>query len=352
MTRVAHDLVHPPKARRGEHIAVLSPSFAAPGAFPAVHDQAMRRLTEVTGLIPVEYATTRKVGATALACAADVNPAFADPAIRGILAVIGREDQITVIPHLDAELAGRDPKPFLGMSDNTNLHHWLWVNGVASFYGGGSQVHLGPGPGVDDVHARSLRAALITGETLEITDPGESEDVGVDWSDPRALNSFGEREPAEPWSWHGPARSVTGRTWGGCLEVIEWILAAGRFPSDPGVLEGGVLIIETSEELLPARNVGWIVRSLGERGVLAAVDAVLVARPPVSDFTRRPSAEERARLRAGQRDIVVGLVGRYNPEAVVCTGIPFGHTRPQWILPHGGSITVDGAARRVYADYS
>jgi len=35
-------------------------------------------------------------------------------------------------------------------------------------------VHLGPGPGVDDVHARSLRAALVTGETLQITDPGES----------------------------------------------------------------------------------------------------------------------------------------------------------------------------------
>ena len=123
MTRMAHDLIHPPKARYGDHIAVLSPSFAAAGAFPAVHEQAMRRLTEVTSLIPVEYPTTRTVGATPQARAADVNAAFADPAIRGILAVIGGEDQITVIPHLDAELARRDPKPFLGMSDNTNLHH-------------------------------------------------------------------------------------------------------------------------------------------------------------------------------------------------------------------------------------
>jgi muramoyltetrapeptide carboxypeptidase LdcA involved in peptidoglycan recycling len=79
---------------------------------------------------------------------------------------------------------------------------------------------------------------------------------------------------------------------------------------------------------------------------------VLVARPPVSDFTRRPPAAERARLRAEQRDIVAELIGRYNPEAVVCVGIPFGHTRPQWILPHGGAITVDGTARRVVADYS
>jgi muramoyltetrapeptide carboxypeptidase LdcA involved in peptidoglycan recycling len=349
---MTHDLVRPPKARPGDRIAVVSPSFAAAGAFPAVHEQAMRRLTEVTGLIPVEYPTTRKVGATPLERAADINAAFADPAIRGILAVIGGEDQITVIPHLDAGLARRDPKPFLGMSDNTNIHHWLWANAIASFYGGSSQVHLGPGPGVDDIHVRSLRAALLTGETLEITDPGESEDIGVDWGDPRALECFGEREPTEPWSWHGPARAVTGRTWGGCLEVIEEILTAGRFPFGPDVFDGGVLLIETSEELLPARNVGWIVRALGERGILGGVGAVLAARPPVSDFTRRPPATERARLRAEQREVVAGLIARYNPEAVVCVGIPFGHTRPQWILPHGGTITVDGAAHRVTADYS
>lgn len=338
----------PPKARPGDRVAVVSPSFAAAGAFPEVHEQAMRRLAALTGLVPVEYPTTRRVGATARDRAADLNAAFADPSIRAVLAVVGGEDQITVIRHLDAAAARADPKPFLGTSDNTNLHHWLRSLGIASFYGGSSQVHLGPGPRVDDVHARSLRAALLTGETLEITDPGESEDVGLEWADPRALEAFGEREPTEPWSWHGPARSVTGPTWGGCLEVIEQVLTAGRGTDPPA---GGVMLLETSQELLPAREVGWIVRALGERGYLARVAAVLVARPPVSDFTVRPDAAERARLRALQRDTVVGLVTHYNPEAVVCVGVPFGHTRPQWILPHGGPMTVDGEQRRIVADY-
>jgi muramoyltetrapeptide carboxypeptidase LdcA involved in peptidoglycan recycling len=312
----------------------------------------MRRLTEVTGLVPVEYPTTRSVGATPEERAADVNAAFADPSVRALLAVIGGEDQVTVVPHLDAEAARRDPKPFLGTSDNTNLHQWLWGHGIASFYGGSTQVHLGAGPAVDDVHVRSLRAALLTGEMLEVTDPGESEDIGVDWQDPRALTAYGDREPTEPWTWFGPARVVTGPTWGGCLEVLQWILTAGRFPQDPAVLQGGVMLLETSEELLPAREVGWVVRSLGERGLLAAVDAVLLARPPVSDFTRRPDPVERARLRAEQRDVVAGLVSRYNPDAVLCVGIPFGHTRPQWILPHGGLVTVDGVDRQVRADYT
>lgn len=50
----------------------------------------------------------------------------------------------------------------------------------------------------------------------------------------------------------------------------------------------------------------------------------------------------RAARRAEQRDVAVEAVRRYNPDAVVVVGVPFGHTRPQWILPHGGTVVVDG----------
>jgi len=75
--------------------------------------------------------------------------------------------------------------------------------------------------------------------------------------------------------------------------VVQWILTAGRFPADPAVLDGKVLLLETSEELIPARELGWIMRALGERGLLAAVDAVLVARPYL--HLRRPAQPGQAR---------------------------------------------------------
>ena len=222
---------------------------------------------------------------------------------------------------------------------------------MAGFYGGSTQVHLGAGPSVDPVHRTALRAALLTGERLEVGEPGESEDFGLDWADPAAPRENGEREPTEPWTWAGPRRRVTGPTWGGCIEVLEWILTAGRFDADPEVLAGAVLLLESSEELIPAREFGWILRSLGERGILAAVDAVLVARPPASNFQTRPPAADRARYRAEQRDTALELLGRYNDDAAVCVGVPFGHTRPQWIVPYGGDVTVDGMRRTVIADY-
>jgi muramoyltetrapeptide carboxypeptidase LdcA involved in peptidoglycan recycling len=134
--------------------------------------------------------------------------------------------------------------------------------------------------------------------------------------------------------------------------VLQWVLTAGRFPADPSVLRGGVLLLETSEDLIPAREFGWIVRSLGERGVIAAVDAVLVARPPTSSFQVRSGPQQRAARRAEQRDVVIEMVQRYNPEAVVVVGVPFGHTRPQWILPYGGTVTVDNTKQTLWADYS
>ncbi|MFD5224821.1 LD-carboxypeptidase [Microbacterium sp. NPDC058342] len=340
----------PPKLASGDRVAILSPAFAAPAVSEEIHEQALRRLTELTGLIPVEYPTTRQLDATPRARAADVDAAFADPGIRAIIATIGGDDQILVTRHLDPALALADPKPFVGYSDNTNILNWLWRLGIAGYYGGSTQIHLGAGPGVDDIHLSSLRAALIDGGDIELTEPGESEDFGRRWESPEALTEFGDREPTGPWAWAGPATSVTGRTWGGCLEVVTQLALADRLPS-VAELAGCVLLLETSERLTPAAVVAEQLRSFGERGMLEAVAGVAFARPAVSTFDVSPSAAEKAQLREEQRDVVIEQVARYNPDAVVCVGVPFGHTRPQWIVPYGGEITLDGAVKRVSARY-
>jgi len=72
-------LIRARKAVPGAKVVVLSPSFAAPAVAPQVHELAMRRLEELTGLVPVEYPTTRRLGASARHRAADLNAAFADP---------------------------------------------------------------------------------------------------------------------------------------------------------------------------------------------------------------------------------------------------------------------------------
>lgn len=85
----------------GDRVAVLSPSTAAPGFVPAVHEQARQRLITDVGIVPVEHPTTRALGASARERARDINAAFADPTIRTLITTAGGDDQITVIPTLD-----------------------------------------------------------------------------------------------------------------------------------------------------------------------------------------------------------------------------------------------------------
>lgn len=340
-----------PKLKPGDRVAIVSPSFAAPGMFPALHEQAMRRLRADFGLEPVEFATTRRVGATPADRAADLMAAWSDPSIRAVFATIGGDDQITVLPHLDPAPFRADPKPFFGYSDNTNLLNWLWAHGLAAYHGGSTQVHIAAGGGIDAVHEQSLRAALFETVDLEIRPVDRFTDEELSWAEPASLTSSAPTVPSPGWVWHQPERVVTAPTWGGCLEILQWSLAAGRWVLPPAAYAGCVLLLETSEEMPPAEEVFRMLRNAGERGLLEQFPAVLVGTAKASSLGNRPPQEERRRFRDEQRAAVLRALAAYNPSAMAVFGVDFGHTSPQWILPYGGRLTVDGPARRIVAHF-
>ena len=345
------ELSTPPKVRPGDRVAVVSPSFAAPALFPELHEQAMRRLREDFGLEPVEYPTTRRFNATAADRAADLMAAYADPSIRAVLATIGGDDQITVLPHLDPAPFQADPKPFFGFSDNTNLLNWLWGHGVAGYHGGSTMVHLARGAGLHPVSADSLRAALFTSGDVEIHPVAEFSEEEVRWEDPSSLTGSGPMRPSPGWIWHRPDTVVSAPTWGGSLEVLTWNLAANRWIRPNADHAGCVLLLETSEEMPSAEDVFRMLRNAGERGLLEQFPAVLVATAKATFMAAPRPVEDRQAYRDDQREAVLRALGTYNPAAMAVFGVDFGHTDPQWILPYGGRITVDGPARRITAHF-
>jgi muramoyltetrapeptide carboxypeptidase LdcA involved in peptidoglycan recycling len=194
------DFTPPPKLSRGDRVAVLSLSFAAPAIFPAVHEQAMRRLRAQFGLEPVEYPTTRRLNA--------------------------------------------DPRD---------------------------------------------RAADL--------------------------------------------------------------MAASRWIRPPEDYAGCILLLETSEERPAAEEVFRMLRNFGERGLLAQFPAVIVARAKAATFGVPADLTERQRYRDDQREAVLRALEYYHPAAMAVFNVDFGHTDPQYVLPYGGSLTVDGPARRITAHY-
>ncbi len=251
-------LRYPPKPEPGSRVAVLSPSAGLPARFPEVYEQGLRRLRDELGLEPVEYPTTRAPAASAAQRAADLHAAFADPSIAVVMASVGGDDQITVLPHLDAELLRAHPKPFFGYSDNTNLLLYLWNLGLVSYHGGSVMVHLGRPSGTHPVTMDSLRAALFTHDWYRLPEPDEfGDEPGCDWSDPSTLDNGPPMQPAPRWTWYRPDRVVEGTAWGGNVEILSWLLQVGRWIQDVDAYAGCVLLLETSEEMpAPPRCTG------------------------------------------------------------------------------------------------
>jgi muramoyltetrapeptide carboxypeptidase LdcA involved in peptidoglycan recycling len=345
------DLIVPGKLAPGDRVAVVSPGFAAPGPFPEVHELAMRRLRKEIGLEPVEYPTTRQLGASPQERAADLMAAFADPQIKAILATIGGDDQITVLPFLDPQVAMANPKAFAGFSDCTNVLNWLWHLGIAGYHGGSTMMHLARPGGIHPVHAQSLRAALFEGGDLRLHPVERFSEDELSWADPAGRHSPAPTRPSPGWVWHQADRVVTAPTWGGNLEIVHWNLAASRWMRPVEDYAGCILILETSEELPPAEEVFRMLRNAGERGLLAQFPAVVFGTAKASSIDHPVNPEGRERYRAGQQEAVLRAFGAYSPGTMIVFNVDIGHTDPQWVIPYGGTMTIDGPARTITASY-
>jgi muramoyltetrapeptide carboxypeptidase LdcA involved in peptidoglycan recycling len=342
---------YPPKPRPGDRVAVISPSSGLPGLFPLPFELGLTRLRDKFGLVPVEYPATRRMGSGAAERAADIHAAFADPGITAVLASIGGDDQITVLRHLDAGLLRANPKPFFGYSDNTCLLAYLAELGIVGYHGGQVMVQFGRPHAMHPVTAESLRAALFSSGDYELRPVTEYGDVDRDWADPATFRSAPPMRRCDGWSWHGDRRLVRGPCWGGNLETVSWLLMAGLCVGPPERYQGGVLFLETSEELPPAEGVYRILRNMGVRGLLRQFPAMLFGRAKAWSLDDPTTPERRDAYQAEQRAAIRRALHEYAPGAMAVLDVDLGHTDPQLVLPYGGMVTVDGPARRITVSY-
>ena len=274
------------------------------------------------------------------------------PSIRAILATIGGDDQITVVPHLDARPVRANPKTFLGYSDNTNLLYWLWTHGIAGYLR-----RLDPGPPRRRAGCRRRPPRVPAGGAAHWrrarghrsrASRRTSAWIG---STRAALVEYGDREPTEPWTWTGPGAVPSPVTPGvAASKSSQWILTAGRFPADSSVLDGGVLLLETSEEIIPARDsAGSCDPSASEGCWRRSTRCSSPARPlRASTSSRRRQSARPPRRAARRRD------RHHRPIQPGCRRLRRRalRTHPPAVDPplrRAGHL--DGVQRRIWADY-
>lgn len=338
------------KLTPGDKVAILSPSFAAPGRFPLVYQLGLERLRNVFGLVPVEYPTTAKLGATAFERAADLVAAFSDPEIQAVIATIGGNDQVTYIKNIPAETFLNNPKPFFGYSDNSHFANFLFLNGIPSYYGGSIFTQYAMQGEMDAYTVDYIKHALFDEGEFELIASPTYNDQGFDWNDSSLLAIKRSHWPNSGHLFNG-IKDGTGLLWGGCLESIDEMLRHDVPIPTLTQFEHIILMLETSEEIPSSDYVFRVLRALGERGILARVQGVLMGRAKAWEFDKPHTFEQKVAYCQQQQETVQAVVRQYNQTIPLVQNMNFGHADPQIPMPYGQTVRIDAQSKKLFAQF-
>ncbi|GLI03036.1 peptidase S66 [Phytohabitans aurantiacus] len=287
--------------RAGDTVMLVSPSG------PTRPERVARGIELLTGwglrpmLAPNAYARQGYLAGADVLRAADLNTAFADPEVRGVLCTRGGYGAQRVVDAIDMAAVRRDPKVVAGFSDITGLQLALWR---------GARLATVHGPGVawleertPPLSAESLRAALMS-------------------TDPVVVKRI-ESEQTAPVTVPGAA---SGTLIGGNLSLLASSVGTPDMPD----LTGAIVLLEDVDEA-PYR-VDRMLTHLRRAGALAGIAGVAVGQ-----FTN--CADD------WPVSVVEVLLDRLGDLGVpVLGGLPIGHGYGQLTVPVGVPATMDAAA--------
>ena len=148
-----------PRLREGSQVAVLSPASAAK---PELVEKGIDRLLRY-GYKPLlmPHALARGplyYAGTVEQRLRDLHQAFENTEIEGLLCTRGGWGSAELLPHLDVQLVRANPKVFVGYSDHTSLHVWLWNElRMMTFY---APMVAADWSNMDGVHRATWQAAV------------------------------------------------------------------------------------------------------------------------------------------------------------------------------------------------
>ena len=337
--------VKPERLRAGDKVAVVSPSWGGPGTFPHRYQAGKRQMEQALDVKVIEMPHALKnadwVAANPKARADDIMQAFADPSVKGIVASIGGDDSVRLIPHLDLSLIAANPKVFLGFSDTTTLHFACMKAGLVSFYGPSVMAGFGENGGPFEYAMRSVRKAVASSCIIGPVEPNRDGWTvqHLDWADPANQETRRMLSPsAGPVVLQGSGK-VCGRLIGGCAEVMDMLNGSPWWP--PAYLwKNSILFYETSEDAPAPAFVRYWMRNLAAQGILRNVNGILLARPGGHQMP----VEQHA---AYGKEIVNVLREEGLENTPVIANMDFGHTDPAFTLPYGVEAEIDASTGRL-----
>jgi muramoyltetrapeptide carboxypeptidase LdcA involved in peptidoglycan recycling len=327
-------VILPPRLKTGDAIGIVSPSWGGAGLYPQRVQQGIRQLQALgfqVRLAPHALNQHGFVSDTPSNRAHDIHSMFADPTIKAIIAAVGGDHSCHLLPLLDFELIGKNPKIFMGFSDITVLNIAIWSKtGLVTFNGPSLLTDFAEYPHMLSYTERYfLKAVSGTGPVGLVEPSPDWTEEYIDWATEQAYQRPRHRLPSTGWTWLKSGRAE-GRLLGGCLESLQHLRGTSYWPD----WRDSIFFFETSEEKPSPETVDGILMDYENMGIFEQIDGLIVGRP------MRYSDDDKRSLRG----LILERTHRYT--FPIITDMDFGHTSPQFTLPIGPIARIDTHSRR------
>ena len=323
-------LIKPKHLSIGDTIASVSISHGWAGDDEIVwkYKLGKKRLEDVFGL-HVQPAPNSMRGSNYLsknpkARAEDIMWAFENKSINAIIANIGGNDSVSVLPFISSEVIKNNPKILIGYSDIMNIHLLCYKSGLSTFYGHNLLSTIAETHRLHSYSEKWFRKALF--ETAAIGDIEPSRDWTYKEEDYFDKDCILDYYPNSGYELVQGEGIVQGNLIGGHTGVSEFqnMLSDDDF-------QDAILFLEDIPEFIDPDGMSRFLRSLGENGFLQRLNGIIIGK-----LKNSGNFSEHKRVIKGI------LENEYEIAALpVLYGLNFGHTSPMFIIPYGARAEIN-----------
>ena len=281
--------------------------------------------------------------------AADLLAALRDPEVDLILCAIGGDDTYRLLPYLfdhgELEAAVKEMREggretaFLGFSDTTVNHLMFWKVGLNTFYGQSFLADLCEiGPQMLP-YSQSYFSELIETGMIRSVSPSPVWYEERKSFAPDQIGTSSVLHENKGFELLQGSAVFSGKILGGCIESIGELFETDRYADMPVLAEkyqlfppagdwcGKILLLESSEEMMPPEKYRRVLEILRERGVFEHISGLLVGKPIDETYYEEYKA------------LLPEAVG--NPDLPIVYNLNIGHAQPRCIIPFGIDAAVD-----------
>ena len=326
------ELIKPLKLNKGDTIATISPcnGWAGDADIRWKYELGVKRLEDI-GLNVVPAPNSLKghefLSKNPKARAEDIMWAFENKNIKAIIANVGGNDSIKVIPHIDISSIKNNPKIFIGYSDVMNLHILCYKCGLSSFYGDNLLEPIAEAQSWHEYSKKWFTKVLFDNSRIGLIKPS------TDWTYEKT-NYTNKSYTRKYYSINGyeliqGSGVVQGKLFGGHTRLME--LNDTPISLSTKDFQRTILFIEDIPEFFTPKSIGSFLEWLRVIGALQKLSGIIIGK-----LNENISFDEHKKVikEVLSSDLTLS-------DMPVLYGLNFGHSSPMCVLPYGVTAEIN-----------